>query len=70
VREIDGVGEATTWMPVFVLEAEHVVAMIVSVTWRSNEPPAVVALTVTVAVFWPLTMLAPAVLVAGGINQK
>jgi hypothetical protein len=49
-------------MPVFVLVAEHDVAMIVSVTWRSNEPPAVVALTVTVAVFWPLTMLAPAVL--------
>jgi hypothetical protein len=61
VREIDGVGEATTVMPVFVLEAEHVVAMIVSVTLRSNEP-GVVALTVTVAVFWPLTMLAPAVL--------
>jgi hypothetical protein len=48
-------------MPVFVSEAEHVVAMIVSVTLRSNEP-GVVALTVTVAVFWPLTMLAPAVL--------
>jgi len=35
--------------------------MIVSVTMRSNEP-VFAALTVTVAVFWPLTMLALAVL--------
>jgi uncharacterized membrane-anchored protein len=52
-------------MPVFVLVAEHDVAMIVSVTWRSNVP-GFAALTVTVAVFWPLTMVAFAVL--GGID--
>jgi hypothetical protein len=51
-------------MPVFVSEAEHVVAMIVSVTLRSNEAGVVSgdALTITVAVFRPLTMLALALL--------